>query len=391
MASLNAVIVPAKVLKNGKHKIRISLAHNGETRYFVTDIVIESAREFKNGSIVKRPDAPMLNTKIRGIMMRYQESIDELEYIDGLTCAELVCLIKNTSQKKSITLQAIFDEYLSQTPLKKKTQETYKQSFKSISDCLGASFMLKNLTYASVCKVDKFLRDSKLMQSSIKLKMSVLLILVSYAQKCGYVQYKIDPFSGYKCDKGVPRQSWLTVEEIKLIRDIKTNNANVQLCRDLFMLSYYLGGVNIIDLIKINFNENVDTIKYERQKTERIVKINKYVEFDIPNEAKEIISRIKGKDGRIDISDKRRANLLDGFFGRYFKDIEQLTGIKKIIYYSARKSFSQHAFNLGINTPVIDFILGHKVDRGGSALFSYISVTPEMATNAIRKVLDNLK
>ena len=61
MAILNAVIVPAKVLKGGRHKVRISVAHNGETRYIVTDITIESLKEFKNGSIVKRPDAAILN------------------------------------------------------------------------------------------------------------------------------------------------------------------------------------------------------------------------------------------------------------------------------------------------------------------------------------------
>lgn len=95
MATLNAVILPAKVLKGGRHKIRISVAHNGETRYIVTDIIIDSLKEFKNGSIVKRPDAAMLNTKLRGIIQRYQGVLDELEYINGLTCPELVFQIKN--------------------------------------------------------------------------------------------------------------------------------------------------------------------------------------------------------------------------------------------------------------------------------------------------------
>lgn len=49
MATLNSVIVPAKVLKDGHHKVRISVAHNGETRYIVTDIIIDLTKEFKNG------------------------------------------------------------------------------------------------------------------------------------------------------------------------------------------------------------------------------------------------------------------------------------------------------------------------------------------------------
>ena len=68
MATLNALIVPAKVLKGGRHKVRISVAHNGETRYIVTDIIIDSSKEFKNGQVVKRPDAASMNTKLRGLI-----------------------------------------------------------------------------------------------------------------------------------------------------------------------------------------------------------------------------------------------------------------------------------------------------------------------------------
>ena len=64
MATLNAVIVPAKALKGGKHKVRISVAHNGETRYIVTNIIIDSDKEWRNGQVVKRPDAAMKNTRI---------------------------------------------------------------------------------------------------------------------------------------------------------------------------------------------------------------------------------------------------------------------------------------------------------------------------------------
>ena len=71
--------------------------------------------------------------------------------------------------------------------------------------------------------------------------------------------------------------------------------------------------------------------------------------------------------------------------------LQKELGIKRLIYYSARKSFSQHAFNLGISTSTIDYILGHRLDRNSTSLYKYISVTPDLATAAIRKVLDNLK
>jgi intergrase/recombinase len=69
--------------------------------------------------------------------------------------------------------------------------------------------------------------------------------------------------------------------------------------------------------------------------------------------------------------------------------LRQELGIPNLIFYSARKSFSQHAFELGISTQVIDYILGHSL-RARGVIYHYVSVKPEMATEAIRKVIDNL-
>ena len=79
MANLFPTIVPGKVLKDNTHKVRIALSHNGETRYIVTDIKIDSSKEFKNGSIIKRNDAAYLNTKLRKLVDNYHKSLYSIE------------------------------------------------------------------------------------------------------------------------------------------------------------------------------------------------------------------------------------------------------------------------------------------------------------------------
>lgn len=59
------------------------------------------------------------------------------------------------------------------------------------------------------------------------------------------------------------------------------------------------------------------------------------------------------------------------------------------MFYSARKSFSQHAFELGVSAQIIDYILGHSL-RSHGIIYHYVAVKPKMATEAIRKVIDNL-
>lgn len=387
MASLSAVILPAKALKGGKHKVRISVAHNGETRYLLTDIVIDSEREFKNGVIVRRTDASLLNTKLRGLLNKYQKAIDELEYQNCLNCSELVYHIKN-GKDTHITLYTAYKEYMDYINIKPSSQRYYEFLWKGISANINECKLLEQLTTTDLIAFLKALRKKGLQNTTIKNYMAFLSALIKYAVRRGHVQYKVDPFLGVEIPKAEIREAWLSVEQIKKIRDLKSKKKNINRFRDIFMLSYYLGGINCIDLLKINFNEQTHTLHYIRTKTERKYKINKYVEFEIPDEAKEIIQRIKLPNGYLtEVS-------LESFQGSLrfnLSNIAKLTGIRDLIYYSARKSFSQHAYNLGIGEKVIDYILGHNIGKGSSCLYHYIYVTPEMATDAIRKVLDNLK
>lgn len=391
MAVLNAVIVPAKVLKGGRHKVRISVAHNGETRYIVTDIIIDSAKEFKNGAVVKRPDAAIINTKLRGLLQRYQGVIDELAYVNGLSCPELVYQIKNAGNYKHRTLLSIYEEYMANAHIKPGTRNGYVNIWRVITGHLSEKMLAENITHGTILGLDKYLRDRGLKSTTVRNYLVFLMVLLNYAKRCGYVQFRIDPFAGYELPKMEVRQSWLSVQEVKAIRDFKTNKPNLRKCRDIFMLSYYLGGINMIDLLDINFNEQTETIHYVRKKTEDRPKMNKFVEFTIPDEARQIINRYKDANGQISVSPYQRQTNLHSFFDVNMPKLAEATGIKRLIYYSARKSFSQHAFDLGVSTSVIDYILGHRVDKGGTSLYAYIYVTPPMATEAVRKVLDNLK
>lgn len=391
MALLNAVVLTSKTIKGGRNKVRISVAHNGETRYIVTDIILDSNKEFKNGVVVKRADATILNTKIRNLLQRYQSALDELEYINGLTCPELVYQLRNAGSYKHRTLKSIYEEYMAHAHIKSGTIKCYQGLWNNIVRYVGDKVLAEHITHGTILGLDKHLRDRKLKATTVRTNLVFLMVLLNYAKRCGYVQFRVDPFFGYELPKMEVRQSWLSVDEVKKIRDLESSKPNINKCRDLFMLSYYLGGINMVDLLEINFDEQSDIIHYVRKKTEHRPKMNKFVEFRIPDEARDIIARYKGPDGYISVSAHQRKTNCHYFFDVNMPKLAEATGIKQLIYYSARKSFSQHAFDLGISTSIIDYILGHRVDKGGTSLYAYITVTPDMATNAVRQVLDNLK
>lgn len=391
MATISAVLVPAKVLKGGRHKIRISVSHNGETRYIVTDIIVDSEKEFKNGAIVKRPDAAYLNTRLRGMLQRYQEELDRLAYTNGLTCAELVTSLKDGGDNRHRTIDSVFQEYISVRRIKPSTAYCYKEAWRRITNHVNKQTLVENIRQSTIMNLEKKFFSRGMKNGTIKGHLVLLKSILNFARRCGYVEFRVDPFANHTMPSGEPRDSWLTVEQIRRLRDAEFKKKSMRRCRDLILLSYYLGGINMADLVKIDFHACGDRLRYTRTKTELLPKTNKYVEFDIPAEAKPIIKRLIGDDGRIKASEYERKNVCKSFLSRGAGMLRESLDLPNLVYYSARKSFAQHALELGVKESVIDYILGHTLKKAGNTLYHYVYVTPEMATKAVRMVLDNLK
>ena len=391
MANLRAIILPAKVLKGGKHKVRIAVAHNSKTRYIVTNIIIDSDKEFKDGRIVKRPDAAIKNVKLRGLLDKYQEALDNLDFVESLTCEELVAQLKNNDRFRHRTVRSIYEEYVSVKSIKASTRKYYEITISSILSYIGPSYLMENVSYSTVVGLEKHLYDCGNSSTTVRGKQLFLMALYFFAQKCMYIPYKTDPWFGYKLPEAKVRDAWLTVEEVAMIRDALFKQRTRRLSRDLFMLSYYLGGINMADILHINFNECGRHIIYERSKTENMPKVNKYVEFDMPDEALEIIRRYKQPNGQLLPNTGMRERQYHQMLDYNMKRIAEELGISRLIFYSARKSFAQHALDLGVEQCTIDFILGHKLNKRGTSLYNYLRVTPEIATAAVQKVCMSLK
>lgn len=383
MPTLSLTVLPAKALKGGKNKVRIAVAHNCQTRYIVTDIIIDSPKEWKNGQIVKRDDAGYLNTRLRAKLNEVQQALDEVPYPEGLSCPELIETITATRKKESHTLRTAFEEMMSYADAKPSSLKIYRHTFNSIVKFLPENTRMKALTPIMVRNYVK--KRTDITQPTLQLHIALLARIVNYCQQNKYTDYSVLPTAKIIKFKTHVRQNWLTPDQVRAIRDFDDNRKWVRRIRDLFILTYYLGGINTVDLCNIDFR-GLERIKYIRTKTSRSEKINPFVEFDIPDEAKPIIERWMRPDGRLALFSKHfYSTNLSG----PVRQFRELLGFDNMTMYSARKSFAQHAFQLGVSESIIDYILGHSLNAGRkSTIYSYIKVTPAMATAAIRKVLD---
>ena len=95
MATLKLTIFKAKVLKDGRHKIRVAICHKQETCYIVTRFIIDSLSQFKNGQVVKRSDAPIINTKLRSMMNELQEKLDGIKNQSLYSCKQIKNMLES--------------------------------------------------------------------------------------------------------------------------------------------------------------------------------------------------------------------------------------------------------------------------------------------------------
>ncbi len=393
MANFFVTIVPNLKLKNGGHTIRIAVTHSGQTRYMPTNVVIDNESEIKNGKIIKRPDKDALNAKLKRLLNMYEERTEQIPYIDVLSCSQLIQILKGpTVGEKHRTFADIANEYLSQIDEedRAKSHKLYRLAVNKYLSYAGESSLMEQVTPLRINNYIISLQKSKLSPTSINIYITLLKVIINYAKKMRYVNFEVDPFITAKVPSAKKRDTFITVEQLKRLRDAKLNKHNMDVIRDIFMLTYYLAGMNLIDMLDYNFKNAVE-VKYVRKKTRNTKEGDAVVNFTIPDEAKPIITRYM---------DKKTGKLVFGRYTSYvscynvlarkIKNLAEIGGIDHYFtLYSARKSFVQHGFNLGIPLSTLEYCIGQsmKEDR---PIFNYVSIMKEHADNAIRKILDNL-
>jgi integrase len=133
-------------------------------------------------------------------------------------------------------------------------------------------------------------------------------------------------------------------------------------------------------------------LHYQRRKTANKKRGNKTIEFTIQPEAVPIIDKyMSQKTGHIvEVSDSKYNTFL-GLTNRALKRAAEKLGItERISFYSARKSFVQHGFDLGIPLETLEYCIGQSM-KANRPIFNYVKIMRAHADLAIRQILDNLK
>lgn len=390
MISLSLSVVPAKVLVDGTHKIRVAINHKHETRYIATRFIVDDTKQFKNGRVVGRDDAVIINKKLRILLGEYQDAIDRIN-TDAYTCGQIreyLSRYKSSGTTVSERWQEYIDELREEG--REGTAGLHERSKKYFEEKFSDIVLFETLSPNSIMDFEKFLRNKKgLGDTTISMHMKRLKAVINVAKKENIVRYEIEPFAFYNMPEAAIRELDITIEELNKIRNYNPKEKTLLMARDIFLLSYYLGGINLIDLMKADF-KNKDILEYIRTKTAHTKRGEKRISISIPEEAKPIIKRWIGKNGKLDFNYNYSYENFRNYVTKLIQRVANNLGInKRVVYYSARKSFVQHGYELNIPLELLEYCTGQSVKKN-RPIFNYVKFMRKHADETIRKIIDHV-
>lgn len=395
MATIKLAVLKHTKSKDGSYKIRISIGHRSETHYIVTSYSVNALSEFDNGIVVRVPNAHEINIKLRNLLNDYEERLERIDSPEDYTCKELRDLLKSMRTHSSkVTFKQVSEQY--QKELIEDGRGSYagmlQNSLRLFFEFTGGDVFLSEISTITISEFERWLKRKGVSQTYISMTLSMTRTIVNRAIRMQLVTYSVHPFAYWKRPADPERELDISVEDVRAIRDAQPRLKKQRIARDIFMLSYYLGGINLIDLLEIDFR-GVSVLEYTRHKSRNMKLSDKRISFTLQPEAKELISKWMNRNtGRLDFGYKFSYKNFLAYVTRSIKSLAKdidIQDYRKVCYYTARKSFVQHGFDLGISLEVLEYCIGQSV-KNNRPIFNYLKIMRKHADVAFRQILNNL-
>ena len=411
MATFKPIVFSSKnhIKADGTTNVKIRLYHNEESQYLPTEFYILPDHMSKSGEISQEwPDeADMLNYELVEIIQQYRRLVLQLGTgrASKMTCKDLRDHLLQASQPdyEMIDFVAYSREVIARTK-KPKTAVWYEQSLSSLcwyynKDVIDVKEITSSRLNAYMEKVAESggKNGKPLEPGSVA---NYLGGLKSLFNKCkrhyndddlDLIRIPHDPFLKVKIPKYKKKRKNISAEELKKIREGVFITEREQMGQDLFMMLFYLMGINVNDLYNLK-PPVAGRINYERSKTDTDTNIHGFVlSIKIEPELQALLDKYS-KSGFLSEIHTRYCNSynLMKSANKGLKRICAQLGIPHVTTNWARHTWASLARNKAdIAKADVDFCLGH-VNNDYKMADIYIDIDYSIFDKANRAVLDLL-
>jgi integrase len=373
MATVKPILETRVQKKDETYPIKIAIYHKGKTSFISLDISVLKD-QFDGMSVINHPKAKILNQIIKTKLHQAESIILDLPAKASRYSISDIRMFIEANSTEAVKQEPVnkvnkycladhFLKYITQT-VNARTKAIYQETLDKILkfdpkvnfDKANVSWLrLLDTELAKTCKTN-----------TRAIHMRNIRAVFNDAIDEELISQNTYPFRKFKIKKDRTIKRTLTIAQIKQFRDYPVEN-HQERYRDLWMLIFYLIGINLVDLLKLRHSDYRNgRIEYIRAKTGRPYSI------EVLPEAKAIIEKYKGKGYLLDVLDTY-ANYKD-FGARMNENIKEIgmqtrTGrggkitrvplFPDLIIYTARRSWATIASGLDIQKDTIAAALGH--------------------------------
>lgn len=429
MATFKATVLKNKVRRDGTYSVKIRVTHERKVSYISTPYYAKKSSltkdlELKERDILKVTDR---------IIESYEKAILNLgEGVHQFNAQELADWLVKETQHIGIDFIQFSQGYIEKEKNKGKTgnAENLQTALNSLKDFLqDDKISIEEVNSKMLEKFEKYLLSERTIEREYipgRLTKRTLAPLISVTDPMrrlrqlfkaaqdeyndldrGIIKIKHYPFQKYKIPKApATKKRNLTIDQIKAIRDLsdipdngKLKRNQAEFARDMFILSFYLVGMNSVDLYNIT-NYSNGRLTYKRTKTTTRRQDEARISIKVEPEALPLIEKYKDKSRKRVFNFYQNNNSPDNFnraINQGLKQVAELLNNKRVEiepqlqYYYARHSWATLGRNVcRIPKDDIHFALCHS-DSRMKMTDIYIDEDFTIIDEANRKVLDLLK
>jgi len=412
MATVAAVVYEHHKKNDGTFNVKIRVYHKSQKKYIDTTHFV-SRRQLDAEFNIK--DKYLIRV-LEETLEEYRDAITQLKAkVDFLTCEALRDYLQNLNS--DIDFIKFAQQHIDR--LVEEGREPYSKCFRVVRNSLidyfkRTSASITEITSMMLYNYERFLKKERthkrinqlgkevittekgLSESGLHNHMRDLRTLFNAARNLyndddlGIYKIKHYPFKKYKIGSAPLTESRdNTIVEVKIIMECKTEpGSRAELAKDLYMLSFYMCGMNAVDL----YNSQTKWIKngrleYNRAKTKGRRKDRAFISIKIIDEALPLLNKYIGRLA------SRYCNYegLDTALSDGFKKLRELTGIPDITLYWARHTFATLARNeCRMSKDDVGQALNH-IDNGHRTTDIYIAKDWRIVDEVQENVLNLLR
>lgn len=393
MPSFKAVVMRPR--RNGERAVCIRLIHGRRTRHLPTGLVACDG-DVRNGELV----SPVLIDRANEIMKRMRDRCNTQGAALLSMGIDEVARIASFNDEYDRNFLGYCRLHLERMAREKQngTLSVHRQAVKSLEEFMGRGLLFYDeMTTGLMREYREWLRGKG--RRAPSLYFSTVASIYREAKRelndtpTGEPRITRDPFAIVKPDR-MPqtRKRALSTDEILRIRDFSAEG-ETSVARDMFMLSFYLAGINAADLFELKWADG-GHVEYNRRKTRTRRADGAYMLLSVPDEARPILERYADRHGEYALDFCRRYMHHASFRNMIVKGMNRIgaaLGIDRLTYYAARHSWATIAANeCGVDIYTVEKALCHK-PAGLSVTETYIKADYSRIDSANRRVLDYLE